>query len=269
MTLNISKFSDQCLNLLNPNVNVNIELMTSKEYEIFIKNLFQILAKDENLKEVEFYHNKRYQGLTRTWDVDVSYNFVLNKFKFLVFVECKYWNKRVEADEVSLMLSCLNDCGAQKGVIATTVGFQSGALKAAKKLGIGLLIVNDIDKTPEYHNFTGDELNFEFANETPVYSSSREEKRSAGIVFPQHDFYLFMKDMLGIEIVRIISKNDYSPLYSLSRKDFEIVYNKINTAMDQYRLLESGGLPLELKDSPVSKHYWALQEVFVQQMFDS
>ncbi len=61
--------------------------MNSKEYEIFIQNLFKLLAKDDNLKGVKFHLDKRYKGLTRTWDVDVSYNFILNKFKFLD------WNK--------------------------------------------------------------------------------------------------------------------------------------------------------------------------------
>jgi len=75
--------------------------MTSKEYEIFVKNFF-IKLRESGIKYSECLHNARFIGKsTRTWDVDVSYNFTVNQLNFKVFIECKYWKDKVDANIIS------------------------------------------------------------------------------------------------------------------------------------------------------------------------
>jgi predicted helicase len=59
----------------------------------------------------------------------------------LVLVECKHYKHRVPVDDVEEFHSKIDDIGAQKGILITTVGFQSGALKAAKGRRIALALL--------------------------------------------------------------------------------------------------------------------------------
>jgi hypothetical protein len=59
-------------------------------------------------------------------------------------VECKYLNKNVERAEVDLLKTILNETQCHKGVILSRVGFQSGAIAAAKELDIDLFTVRDL-----------------------------------------------------------------------------------------------------------------------------
>lgn len=58
-------------------------------------------------------------------------------------VECKYLNRNVERAEVDALRTVLNETQCHKGVILSRVGFQKGAIAAAKELDIDLFSVRD------------------------------------------------------------------------------------------------------------------------------
>lgn len=59
----------------------------------------------------------------------------------MVLVECKSYNHRVPVDDVEEFHSKLDDIGAQKGIMVTTLGFQNGAIKAARGRRIALALL--------------------------------------------------------------------------------------------------------------------------------
>jgi restriction system protein len=61
--------------------------------------------------------------------------------RFKVLIECKYYNRKIERDEVMLLQSKIDSSDAQKGIIMSTSSFQSGAVLYAKEHGIALLQV--------------------------------------------------------------------------------------------------------------------------------
>jgi hypothetical protein len=56
-------------------------------------------------------------------------------------VECKHYKKKVPVDDVEEFHSKIDDIGAHKGIVITTVGFQVGAIKTAKARGIALALL--------------------------------------------------------------------------------------------------------------------------------
>ncbi len=120
--------------------------MNHIEYELFVKHLVEELSAESG---VEVCHQRQYQGRIsgRAIKIDVSFETEVIGSKILVLVECKNYNKAVPVDDVEEFHSKIDDIGAHKGIIVTTVGYQEGAIKTAKGRGIALaLLTKDIQK---------------------------------------------------------------------------------------------------------------------------
>ncbi len=110
----------------------------SENYELFIKRVM------ESLVGVTVHHQRIYTGRVSKRDikVDVSFNYTIAKGADVLFlVECKCYNHSVSVDEVEEFHSKIDDIGAHKGIMVTTVGFQEGAIKTAKGRGIALALL--------------------------------------------------------------------------------------------------------------------------------
>lgn len=84
------------------------------------------------------------QGVRTKHDVDV---FVKSKYlgqPLQWIIEAKYWKTKVTKLHVMALRQIVDDIGADKGIIVTTVGFQSGALQAATQSNISLLTFNEL-----------------------------------------------------------------------------------------------------------------------------
>lgn len=109
-----------------------------KDYELFVKQVM------ESLTGVTVHHQQVYTGRIskRKIKVDVSFNYKIAKGANVLFlVECKCYNHSVSVDEVEEFHSKIDDIGAHKGIMVTTVGFQKGTIKAARGRGISLALI--------------------------------------------------------------------------------------------------------------------------------
>jgi hypothetical protein len=109
-----------------------------QDYEAFVQRVVASLV------GVEVFHGKIYEGRItgRKIKVDVSFSLkVAGGADLLVLVECKRYAHRVQVDDVEEFHSKLDDIGAQKGILVTTVGFQVGTMKAAvgRRIALALL----------------------------------------------------------------------------------------------------------------------------------
>jgi hypothetical protein len=114
--------------------------MTSapEEYEYFVSQVVSALV------GVEVFEGRAYVGRITGRNIKVDVSFVLSLVggaDFLVLVECKYYKSKVPVDDVEEFHSKIDDIGAQKGILITTIGFQSGAVKAAKGRRIALALL--------------------------------------------------------------------------------------------------------------------------------
>ena len=108
-------------------------------------DLYETFTQDviSSLVGVDVYHQKVYTGRVSQRDikVDVSFNYSVAGSKLLFLVECKYYRHSVSVDEVEEFHSKIDDIGAHKGILVTTVGFQEGAIKTAQGRGIALALL--------------------------------------------------------------------------------------------------------------------------------
>lgn len=78
----------------------------------------------------------------RNIKVDVSFELcIAGGARVLVVIECKHYKSKVSVDDVEEFHSKIDDIGAHKGIMITTLGYQAGSKKAALGRGIGLALL--------------------------------------------------------------------------------------------------------------------------------
>ncbi len=112
---------------------------TSDAYEEFVQ---QVMAA---LTGAQVHHKKPYVGRIshREIVVDVSFETSVAGARLLCLVECKCYAHAVSVDEVEEFHSKLDDIGAHKGIMVTTIGYQEGAVKVAEGRGIALAVLTE------------------------------------------------------------------------------------------------------------------------------
>jgi hypothetical protein len=109
----------------------------SDDYERFTQDVIKELV-GVTVHRQKVYRGRRSQRNIR---VDLSFNYSVGGAGLLFVVECKCYNRRVPADDVEEFHSKIDDIGAHKGIMVTTVGFQDGTIKTAKGRGIALALL--------------------------------------------------------------------------------------------------------------------------------
>jgi hypothetical protein len=84
------------------------------------------------------------EGARGKHKVDVYVTFDKYGIKCSWIIECKFWNRNVTKEKVMVLIEIVSDCGADKGVIISRKGFQSGAIRAAQKTNITLTSLEDL-----------------------------------------------------------------------------------------------------------------------------
>ncbi len=112
---------------------------TSYKYEQFTQKVIEALV------GVDVHHQRVYVGRIsqRKIKVDVSFNYTVAGAKLLFLVECKCYDHSVPVDDVEEFYSKIDDIGAHKGIMVTTVGFQKGAIKTAEGRRIALALLTN------------------------------------------------------------------------------------------------------------------------------
>lgn len=116
--------------------------MRSTDYEHFIYGVCQALGERGG---VTIHRDRTYTGRVsgREIKVEVSFETQLLGARILGLVECKCYKSRVEVSDVEEFHSKVDDIGAHKGIIFTTVGYEAGGVKVAKGRGIALFILRE------------------------------------------------------------------------------------------------------------------------------
>lgn len=124
------------------------------KYELFVQRLMQAILSSENeggQKNIVVRHNENISdrfGIKRQFDVLWEYE--QGGITYKTVIECKDYNQPVSIEKIDALLGKLADFPAVRGIIATTKGYQSGAIEKAKNNGIELLCIreqNDSDWT--------------------------------------------------------------------------------------------------------------------------
>lgn len=117
--------------------------ISDKDFELFCKNTLEAYAEKEGLHEFSIQHNQHLKAYDGTYQIDVLAEFTALGVKNKVLIECKKYNKPVERKVVAELEEKLRSVGANKGIVMSTSGFQSGAVQFAEAHGIALLQIVD------------------------------------------------------------------------------------------------------------------------------
>ncbi len=107
-----------------------------ESYEALVENVCRELARAQGIK---VYPKRQYTSKSgRPIEVDVSFELEALGSRIFGIVECKHYSRKVEATEVMILAKTKEQLGAHKGILVSTVGFQSGAIAEAIQEGIAL-----------------------------------------------------------------------------------------------------------------------------------
>lgn len=115
--------------------------LTPTQFEQEVRRVLAQLG--QPLLKFEALHNQVLERPDGDYQIDVLVTFEVLHAEFRVLVECKKHGRPVEREVVQLLFEKLRATGAQKGMVFSTAGFQSGAMRFAREHSIALFHVMD------------------------------------------------------------------------------------------------------------------------------
>lgn len=88
--------------------------------------------------------NVRLHGIRTSHDIDVVIRSNHFGFDLLWIIECKHWKEPVSKLHVLALREIVTDLGADRGILVSESGFQSGALEAANLTNVQLASLADL-----------------------------------------------------------------------------------------------------------------------------
>jgi hypothetical protein len=139
-----------------------------REYQNEVASFFRRQGCDA---EVE----KKVQGARAMHEVDVYVTFFRSGIKCSWIVECKLWKTKVPKEKVMALRSIVDDIGADRGIIISEQGFQSGAMDAVRDSNITLVTsLEDFERTTA--SSSSEQQLFLVDGEVPLYKFPDDSK---------------------------------------------------------------------------------------------
>jgi len=111
-----------------------------KEYQEEAASFFRSLGLDVST-------DVTVEGVRTTHDVDVLVKSHYVGFEITWLVECKHWKTRVSKLHVLALREIVADVGADRGILLSEAGFQSGAIEAANLTNVQVTTLAEVSAT--------------------------------------------------------------------------------------------------------------------------
>ena len=98
--------------------------------------------------------NKTIKGIRTEHDIGIYVDFSFIGLKTIWLIEAKYWNQKIDKNTVSAFMHRVNETCADKGIIISKKGFQTGAFEAAENSNILLRTFEELNKETEHYTLT-------------------------------------------------------------------------------------------------------------------
>ncbi|WP_295795099.1 restriction endonuclease [Mucilaginibacter sp.] len=114
-----------------------VEQMTPTEFE---ETVYKYIAElGQNLPGFKVAHNTRVTGTDGIYQADILASYTELNVNMIVLIECKHYTNPVTREKIQILNDKLRSTGAQKGILFSTSGFQSGAIEYAIRHKIALV----------------------------------------------------------------------------------------------------------------------------------
>ena len=114
--------------------------MNWKQYQDEVADFFRGLGCDTFVEA-------KVKGARAEHTVDVLIRFRKFGLETKWVTECKYWRSAIPKEKVLALKSVVEDVGADRGLLFSTAGFQSGAVHAAERTNITLTDLDSLRET--------------------------------------------------------------------------------------------------------------------------
>jgi restriction system protein len=115
--------------------------LSPREFELAVKQTLD--AEGATVTDYRSSHREVLDGSDGSYEIDIVIRFGFGSLSYVTLVECKAYGSPVKREKVAELWAKLQSTGAHKGVLFSTSGFQSGALKFALAHGVALVHVAD------------------------------------------------------------------------------------------------------------------------------
>lgn len=99
-------------------------------------------------------HHAESAGGTVVWNdviegrqFDVTVRFKYGTYTYLTVIECKEYSSKVSVEKVDALVTKARDAKANKAIMISTKGFQSGCFPVAERHGVQLLVLTETSQT--------------------------------------------------------------------------------------------------------------------------
>jgi hypothetical protein len=116
-----------------------------REYELLVREIFQALLDQTEVKNTAVLHDVQLQGKTLTHQIDVYWEFEIGGISYRTVIQAKNWNSPVKQGDLLKFRGVLDDLpGQPRGIFVTKTGYQQGAREYAEAHGIELLLLSEL-----------------------------------------------------------------------------------------------------------------------------
>jgi restriction system protein len=123
----------------------SVHRISAVEYEQLVKATLDAGVSKEELLQYESRHLEAISGADGEYTFDVTVRFRNMTGDHLVLIECKRHRRKVERELVMVLYGKIQSVGAQKGMLFSTAGFQSGAVEYAQQHGLALVRLDETE----------------------------------------------------------------------------------------------------------------------------
>ena len=117
--------------------------ITPQDFELFCMETIKAYAEKQGLNDYIVKHNEKIETHDSTYQIDVLVEYMLLGCNHTIVVECKKHSHSIKRAVVTDLYTKVQSIGAQKGILISTAGFQSDAVKFAEAHGIALWQICD------------------------------------------------------------------------------------------------------------------------------
>ena len=189
---------------------------TGKEYELFVKEIYELLHHTDGVDDINIHHNIKIKGVSGVeHQIDLFWTFTRGGVAYKVAIECKDYNKNVPKEKVMSFHSVLMDIGCGHGIYVSRLGFQKGAREYALKYGIQLMEIrhpSDKDWQDRMRDIYIDLHVISNIDINPHVLIDEERCNKLGIPLPKEKRIGEMSDQVYIDYEEmILDKKDIKP----------------------------------------------------------
>lgn len=226
--------------------------MKGKEYELKIKAYFEKKLLKEQGRKIQIDHLRT----VNNFELDLSYTINIGGFDYFTIIECKNWNKTISQGMLTALKGVMDEVKAQKAIMITALGFQSGAIKYAKSHRIGLTVITKEMNETKFLNASGPlgkDINQIIQENKAIVADFPDDFDIVGTIEPEKNLNEYLVSKFGYDTMNALINSQEAEDLMIYLRGLDIKIKRSITKIPvfwkkDYVLSETDGLNMQLSN---------------------